>query len=59
MMSFGHRYCAAFQGRFGWDFTGASNLQELNVLLRSTMLIRRLKLDVLKVRGSVLRCSAP
>lgn len=42
------RYCAATQSRWGWDFDGASNLAELQERLRSTILIRRLKCDVLK-----------
>jgi len=45
--SFVTKYCAAFQGRFGWDTTGASNLEELQDRLRSTIMVRRLKKDVL------------
>lgn len=45
---FGVRYCDAFPGQWGWDYTGASNLEELNERLRSTVMIRRLKSDVLK-----------
>lgn len=44
---FGLRYCAGFQGRWGWDFTGASNLDELQERLRSTIMVRRLKSEVL------------
>lgn len=47
-MAFATRYCAAVQGHFGWDFTGASHLDELQQRLRSTIMIRRLKADVLK-----------
>lgn len=42
------RYCALTQNRFGVDMSGASNLEELRDRLRSTVLIRRLKKDVLK-----------
>lgn len=46
-MSYGKRYCAAHHNGYGWDFSGASNLPELQDRLRSTCLIRRLKKDVL------------
>jgi SWI/SNF-related matrix-associated actin-dependent regulator of chromatin subfamily A-like protein 1 len=44
---FGLRYCAARHNGFGWDLSGASNLPELSDLLRSTVLIRRTKAEVL------------
>lgn len=44
---FAMRYCAAKQNGYGWDFTGASNLDELRTKLRSTLMIRRMKADVL------------
>jgi SWI/SNF-related matrix-associated actin-dependent regulator 1 of chromatin subfamily A len=40
-------YCNAHEGKFGWDFDGSSKLQELQERLRSTVMIRRLKKDVL------------
>eukprot|EP01133_Synstelium_polycarpum_P018237 gene18237-21819_t len=33
MEEFGLRYCNAFKGRFGWDYTGNSHLPELHALL--------------------------
>lgn len=48
MWHFGKRYCDAKQDGYGWDFSGSSNLQELQNLLRSSGMIRRLKADVLK-----------
>lgn len=44
---YAQRYCAAKQTRWGWDFTGSSNLEELQQRLRSTIMVRRLKKDVL------------
>jgi hypothetical protein len=44
---FGVRYCAGKRGAFGWDFSGASNIQELHALLRHSVMVRRLKKDVL------------
>jgi superfamily II DNA or RNA helicase len=44
---FAKRYCDAQRGAWGWDLSGASNLEELQVLLRRSLLIRRLKKDVL------------
>jgi SWI/SNF-related matrix-associated actin-dependent regulator 1 of chromatin subfamily A len=45
---FAKRYCAARQTRYGWDMSGASNLAELQRELRETVMIRRLKSDVLR-----------
>lgn len=45
--SFGIRYCNGFQAHFGWDFSGSSNLPELHIVMANTILIRRLKRDVL------------
>lgn len=45
---FAKRYCGADSNGFGFDPSGASNLPELQDKLRSTIMIRRLKADVLK-----------
>lgn len=45
---YAQRYCGATQGTFGWDFSGASNLDELQIKLRSVFMVRRLKSEVLK-----------
>ena len=45
--NFAKRYCNAHQAAFGWDFSGASNLEELNIKLRQKCYVRREKEDVL------------
>lgn len=47
-MDFAKKYCGAEKGRFGWDFSGATNLKELNLILKNSIMIRRKKKDVLK-----------
>lgn len=44
---FAKRYANGHHNGFGWDFSGASNLDELQDKLRSTIMVRRLKKDVL------------
>lgn len=49
LFSFGKRYCAAKHNGYGWDFSGASHMDELHRILRDeNIMIRRLKKDVLK-----------
>ena len=45
--SYAKEYCAASRNSFGWDFSGSSNLDKLQNILRSTIMLRRLKKDVL------------
>ncbi len=45
-VSFAKRYCDAYKNDYGWVTTGASNLDELNLLMKEVML-RRKKDDVL------------
>lgn len=45
---YAERYCNGMQTRFGYDWSGSSNLPELQEKLRSRFMIRRLKMDVLK-----------
>lgn len=47
LFSYAKRYCGAVNNGFGWDFSGASNLEELQDRLRQTIMVRRLKSQVL------------
>ena len=51
---FAFRYCDMKKTVFGWDSSGASNLDELNIVLRNVM-VRRLKKDVLSQLPSKMR----
>ena len=44
---YGLDFCAGFRSRWGWDFSGASNLDKLHEKLQHVM-IRRLKSEVLQ-----------
>jgi SWI/SNF-related matrix-associated actin-dependent regulator of chromatin subfamily A-like protein 1 len=44
---FGQRYCGAKHNGFGWDLGGSSHLSELSTVLRSSVMIRRTKPEVL------------
>ena len=45
---FGLEFCGGHKNRWGWDFSGSSNSETLQEELRSTIMIRRLKKEVLK-----------
>lgn len=47
-MRYHERYCDLQQTKWGYDTSGASNLDELQRRLRETIMVRRLKADVLK-----------
>nr|XP_031848346.1 SWI/SNF-related matrix-associated actin-dependent regulator of chromatin subfamily A-like protein 1 [Nomia melanderi] len=49
---YGNRYCAGEKTAYGWDFKGSSNMQELQLFLKHTCIIRRLKNEVMKVLPS-------
>jgi SWI/SNF-related matrix-associated actin-dependent regulator 1 of chromatin subfamily A len=44
---FAKRYCKPCKNRYGWDFSGATNLDELHERLRGTIMVRRTKSQVL------------
>ncbi|XP_004524825.1 SWI/SNF-related matrix-associated actin-dependent regulator of chromatin subfamily A-like protein 1 [Ceratitis capitata] len=46
-MEYTTRYCDGKQSHFGWDASGQSNLEELNVVLKLKFMIRRTKEVVL------------
>jgi len=46
-MGYAKDFCGAYRDRFGWNFRGASNLDQLQDRLRQTVMVRRLKKDVL------------
>jgi SWI/SNF-related matrix-associated actin-dependent regulator 1 of chromatin subfamily A len=45
--AFGLRYCEAKKTKFGWNYGGATNMNELQLILEEKYLIRRLKSEVL------------
>ena len=56
--SYAHRYCDAKHNGFGWNFNGASNMEELNQRVRNIM-IRRLKSEVLPELPKKIRSVIP
>ena len=44
--NFARKYAGAYKGKFGWDYSGSSNLDELQRRLRQSFMIRRKKDEV-------------
>ncbi|GFS90155.1 hypothetical protein TNCV_508161 [Trichonephila clavipes] len=47
-MEYGMRYCNGKQLPWGWDFSGSSCMEELQIVLEETVMIRRLKSEVMQ-----------
>jgi SWI/SNF-related matrix-associated actin-dependent regulator 1 of chromatin subfamily A len=58
-LHFTKRYCAAYNNGFGMDYSGSSNTEELHLKLISTVMLRRLKKEVLPELPDKIRSIIP
>ena len=56
--AYARRYCAAYETRYGWDVSGASNTDELQKMLH-TFMLRRKKSEVLQELPPITRRVVP
>lgn len=52
---FGIRYCDGKKEKYGWNFNGSSNMEELEIYLKKRIMIRRMKSEVISQLPSKLR----
>lgn len=58
-LEYAFRYCKPRRTPWGWQYKGATNIRELHRTLKKSMMIRRLKKDVLKELPSKTRTVVP
>lgn len=57
--SYGHQFCRPRKTPWGWQFTGATDLDVLHQKLKETCMVRRLKKDVIKDLPDIIRNVIP